>query len=47
MWIAILDKKVVAYREELTEEKEESLRQIAEKPPVIFFVGTEARILYE
>ena len=45
MWIAILDKKVVACGKELTEEKEESLRGTAGRPPVILFVESEARIL--
>lgn len=45
MWIAILNKKVVAYGKELTEEKEESLFKVAGRPPVILFIESEARIL--
>ncbi len=47
MWIAILDKEVVAYGKDLTDEKEESLRKTAGRPLVILFVESEARILYE
>ena len=47
MWVAILDKEVVACGKELTEEKEESLQKTAGRPPVILFVESEARILYE
>ena len=47
MWIAILDKEVVAYGKDLTDEKEESLRETAGRPLVILFVESEARILYE
>jgi hypothetical protein len=45
MWVAILNKKVVAYGKELTEEKEKSLRKTAGRPPVILFIESEARIL--
>jgi len=45
MWIAIVNKKVVAYGKELTEEKEESLLKTAGRPPLILFIESEARIL--
>ncbi len=45
MWVAILNKKVVAYGKELTEEKEESLFKVAGRPPLILFIESEARIL--
>ncbi len=45
MWIAILNQKIVASGEGLTEEKEEFLRKNAGRPLVILFVESEARIL--
>jgi len=45
MWVAIVNKKVVAYGKELTEEKEESLLKTAGRPPLIRFIESEARIL--
>lgn len=45
IWIAILNKKVVACGKELTEEKEEYLRKTAGRPLVLLFIESEARIL--
>lgn len=47
MWVAVINKKVVAYGKDLTDEKEESLRKSERRPPVILFVESKARILYE
>jgi hypothetical protein len=45
MWVAIADKKVVAFGEDLTDEKEESIRKEIDRPPVTLFVEGLARIL--
>jgi hypothetical protein len=45
MWIAILNKKVMACGKELTEEQEDFLRQAAGRPLVLLFIESEARIL--
>ena len=47
VWIAILNKKVVASGRDLTEEKEKFLRENAGRPLVILLVESEARMLYE
>jgi len=45
MWVAIANKKVVAFGEELTDEKEESIRGEIGRPLVTLFVEGQARIL--
>jgi len=45
MWVAIVNKKVVAFGEDLTEEKEKSIRKEIGRPFVTFFVEGVARIL--
>ena len=45
MWVAILNKKVVAFGEDLTEEKEKYIRKEIGRPFVMFFVEGETRIL--
>jgi len=45
MWVAIVNEKVVAFGESLTEEKEKSIRKEIGRPFVTFFVEGEARIL--
>lgn len=45
MWVAIVNKKVVAFGEDLTEEKEKSIRKEIGRPFVTFFVEGETRIL--
>ena len=44
-WVAVVNKKVVAFGEKLTEEKEKSIRKEIGRPFVTFFVEGEARIL--
>lgn len=45
MWIAISDKKVVAFGEDLTDEWEESISREMNRPLVTLFVEGQARIL--
>ena len=45
MWVAIVNEKVVAFGESLTEEKEKSIRKEIGRPFVTFFVEGQARIL--
>ena len=45
MWVAIVNKKVIAFGEDLTVEKEKSIRKEIGRPFVTFFVEGEARIL--
>ena len=45
MWVAIVNKKVVAFGKDLTEEKERSIRKEIGRPFVTFFVEGVARIL--
>ena len=45
MWVAIVNKKVVAFGEDLTEEKEKSIRKEIGRPFVTLFVEGETRIL--
>ena len=45
MWVAIVNKKVVAFGENLTDEKGKSIRKEIGRPFVTFFVEGEARIL--
>ena len=45
MWVAIVNKKVVAFGEDLTEEKETSIRKEIGRPFVTLFVEGETRIL--
>lgn len=45
MWVAIVNKKVVAFGKDLTEEKEKSIRKEIGRPFVTLFVEGETRIL--
>lgn len=45
MWVAIANKKVVAFGENLTEEKEEAILKEIGRPFVTLFVEGETRIL--
>ncbi|MEW6482020.1 MAG: DUF5678 domain-containing protein [bacterium] len=45
MWVAIADKKVVAFGEDLTDEREESISREIGRPPVTLFIEGQARIL--
>ena len=45
MWVAIADKKVVAFGEDLTNEREESISREINRPLVTLFVEGMARIL--
>jgi hypothetical protein len=45
MWVAIANKKVVAFGEDLTDEREESLCREIDRPLVTLFVEGKARIL--
>ncbi|MDI6792614.1 MAG: DUF5678 domain-containing protein [bacterium] len=45
MWVAIADKKVVAFGEDLTDEKEKSIRKEIGRPIVTLFIEGQARIL--
>ena len=45
MWVAIADKKVVAFGEDLTDEREESISREINRPLVTLFVEGMARIL--
>ena len=45
MWVAIAGKKVVAFGEDLTEEREESIHGEIGRPPVTLFIEEQARIL--
>jgi hypothetical protein len=45
MWVAIAGKKVVAFGENLTDEREESIRRKIGRPFVTLFVEGQARIL--
>ncbi len=45
MWVAIADKKVVAFGEDLTDEREESICKEIDRPLVTLFIEGLARIL--
>jgi len=45
MWVAIAGKKIIASGKDLTDEKEESIRQKIGRPLVTLFVEGQARIL--
>ena len=45
MWVAIAEKKVVAFGEELTDERAKSVCQEIGRPPVTLFIEGQARIL--
>ncbi|MBC8525274.1 MAG: hypothetical protein H8D22_00135 [Candidatus Cloacimonetes bacterium] len=45
MWVAIANKKVVAFGENLTDKKEESICREIGRSPVTLFVEGQARIL--
>jgi len=45
MWVAIAEKKVVAFGEDLTDERKKSVCQEIGRPPVTLFIEGQARIL--
>lgn len=45
MWVAIVNRKVVAFGKGLTDEREESISREIGRPPVTLFVEGQARIL--
>ncbi|MCH8319223.1 MAG: hypothetical protein IIA88_12145 [Bacteroidetes bacterium] len=47
MWIAIANKKVVAFGKELTDEKKEAISRELGRPIVTFFVSSLSTIYYE
>jgi hypothetical protein len=45
MWVAIANRKVVAFGEDLTDEREEAIRREIGRPFVTFFIEGQSRIL--
>ncbi len=45
MWVAIADKKVVAFGEDLTDERQKSIHKRIGRPPITLFIEGQARIL--
>ncbi|MBU1599598.1 hypothetical protein KKG61_05785 [bacterium] len=45
VWVAIADKKVVAFGEDLTDEREKSICKKIGRSPVTLFIEGQARIL--